>query len=292
MANRRVMATAVAMLAVAGCAHNKPAETATRPTAESMDKVVADINANSAAIPSLWARHYFAGDIVDDKGKKTFLNAEGVMLMLKPHSMRMTANKPGTKVFDMGTDGTRYWMSVPVEVDTMWWGYSRNLDKPCSRQIPIRPDSILQVLGVGEIDAKASPAPAMRFDTAVDAYVFTWKPSASDRSAATKEVWYDRSTRHPTRVVLYDPDGRVVLRAGLEDFKPIEVDGQPKDRWPTLARIYRLSFPESGSKITLSLDEVLLRTEDGFPAERSFVMPDPDKAGVAKVVQIDEDCGQ
>jgi hypothetical protein len=185
-------------------------------------------------------------------------------------------------------------MSVPVEVDTMWWGYNRNIGRSCSRAIPIQPESILQVLGVGQFDANLNqpPVPVMRFDAMADAYVFVWSRPLADRWAATREVWYDRATKRPTRVLLYDPNGRVVLRATLEDFKQIEVEGVPKERWPWLARVYRLSFPDSGSKITISLDEVLLRTEGGIPTERSFAMPDPDHAGVSKVVQIDEDCGQ
>jgi hypothetical protein len=292
-------AAALAIVAaLSGCAHRGPAEEAkgpyTGPT-DPMPKVAADINANNAAIPSLWARHYFAGDIVDDKGKSHFVNAEGILLMLKPRGVRLTANKPGTKIFDLGTDGARYWMSVPFEVDTMWWGYNRNIGKPCARPIPIQPEGIFEVLGVAEFDLanlNRPPVPVMRFDAMADAYVFVWSQPLADRWAATKEVWYDRATKRPTRVLLYDTTGRVVLRAGLEDFQQIEVDGRPKGQWPWLARVYRLSFPESGSKITLSLNEVLLRTEEGIPTERSVAMPDPNKAGVSKVVQIDEDCRQ
>lgn len=295
-----VTAALAIVAALSGCAHRGPEPSAeakapyTGPT-DPMPKVAADINANNAAIPSLWARHYFAGDIVDDKGKSHFVNAEGILVMLKPRGVRLTASKPGAKIFDLGTDGTRYWMSVPFEVDTMWWGYNRNIGKPCARPIPIQPEGIFEVLGVAEFDLanlNKPPVPVMRFDAMADAYVFVWSQPLADRWAATKEVWYDRTTKRPTRVLLYDYNGRVVLRAGLEDFQQIEVEGKPKGQWPWLARVYRLSFPESGSKITLSLNEVLLRTEEGIPTERSVAMPDPDKAGVSKVVQIDEDCPQ
>jgi hypothetical protein len=296
--NRWGVTAVLALLAVAGgCAQHKPAEPQpyTGPT-EPMEKVVAEINANSTAIPSLWARHYFAGDVVDDKGKAHFVNTEGILLMRKPGSVRVVGKKAvaGT-VFDLGTDGTRYWMSVPVDVDTMWWGYNRNIGKPCSRAIPIQPESILQVLGVGEFDAgnlNQPPVPVMRFDALADAYIFVWSRPLAGHWAPTKEVWYDRATKRPTRVLLYDPDGRVVLRAGLEDYRRVEVEGTPEGRWPWLARVYRLSFPDSGSKITISLNEVRLETDEGIPNGRSFAMPNPANAGVDKVVQIDEACGQ
>src|SRR3954471_4147025 len=122
--------------AVAGCAHHTPPASRLEPwrgPTDTMAKVVAQINANNAAIPTLWARHYFAGDLVDDRGKSTYVNTEGLLLMSKPRSVRMVGRKPGATLFDMGTDGNRFWMSAPYGVDTMWWGYNRNIGKPCVR---------------------------------------------------------------------------------------------------------------------------------------------------------------
>jgi hypothetical protein len=298
----RLILAGAAMIAAAGavgCRSPRGDGRAVEPYAgptDPMVKVVADVNANSAAIPTLWARHYFAGTIVDERGKSTYVNTEGLLLMSRPRSVRMVGRKPGATVFDMGTDGTRFWMSVPIEVDTMWWGRNKNIGKPCVRAgIPIQPDGIFEVLGVGGFDAgnlNQPPVPVMRFNAASDAYVFVWNRPLADRWAATKEVWFDRATKRPFLVLLYDDDGRVALRAELSDHQPVEVDGQPRERWPMVARVYRLSFPDSGSKITLSLDEVRLRSDEGAPVARSFTMPDPGRAGVSKVVQIDENCGE
>ena len=287
---------ALVLLGIAGCQgpRARKVEPYTGPT-DPMRVVVQDINANSNAIPTIWARHYFSGTLVDDRGKSTYVNTEGLLLVSKPRAVRMVGRKPGATVFDMGTDGQRFWVSVPIEVDTMWWGHNRNIGKPCVRGgVPIQPDSIFEVLGVGGFDVEnlnQPPVPVMRFNAESDAYVFVWNRPLADRWAATKEVWFDRATRRAFRVLLYDDHGRVVLRAELEDHKPIELDGQPRERWPWLARVYRLSFPDSGSKITLSLEEVRLRSDAGAPNARSFAMPNPERAGVSKVVQIDENCG-
>lgn len=285
-------------LSSAGCCPTKPLETnaSWRGPTDPMAQVVAAINRDNHAISSLWARHYFVGNVIDDRGKTHFINAEGILLMSKPASVRLVAKKEFGTIFDLGTDGQRFWMSVPVEVDTMWWGYNRNIGKPCSRAIPIQPEGILEVLGVGEFDAdlKHAPVPVMRFDAERDAYVFLWSRPLTDRWVATKEVWYDRTTKRPVRVQLYDLDGRVALRAELSDFKQVELPGEAaKAGWPWMATTYRLFFPDSGSKITISLSDMHLRSEEGgVPNARSFVMPNPEQAQVAKVVQIDEECGQ
>jgi hypothetical protein len=300
-AGKRVIGGALAVLIGVGCAHR--AEQAPggervvgyRGPTEPMRQVVGEINENNKAVPSLWARHYFEGNIVDDRGKSHFVNADGVLLMLKPGEVRLVANKEfAGRIFDLGTDGERFWMSVPVEVDTMWWGFNRNIGRPCARGIPIQPQGILEVLGVGEFDANLNqpPVPVMRFNPDNDSYMFVWSRPLSDRWAATKEVWYDRATKRPKMVLLFDENGRVVLRAYLYDHQQVEVAGRAREQWPWVAARYRLFFPDSGSKITLTLRDMQIQTEEGIPDDRSFRMPDPKKAGVSKVVQIDEECGQ
>jgi len=57
-----------------------------------------------------------------------------------------------------------------------------------------------------------------------------WNVRVPDRYVAQKEVWYDRKTKLPIKVLLFDPNGRVVLRADLSKHKPVQaqqVQGQP-----------------------------------------------------------------
>jgi hypothetical protein len=128
----------------------------------------------------------------------------------------------------------------------------------------------------------------MRFNHERDAYMFVWNAPAADRWVAVKEVWYDRQTKRPTLVLLYDPDGRVVLRAELRDHKPVEVKDLPRERWPVVANSYRLFFPDSGTRMEIDLREVMLNKRGSPPKGLAF--PDPGRAGVQKVVQVDAAC--
>ncbi len=262
---------------------------------EPMQQVVQEINANNLRIPTLWARISFEATIVDpETSKSTFVNGDtGTLLYRKPQDLRLKGTKPGVTVFELGSNSTRYWLLSPAPgPDTMWWGNYRNIGKPCSKDIPIRPDMVLEVLGVGAIDADFlhEPSPVMRFNNDNDAYMFVWQMRVTrpNRWAAQKEIWYDRQSKLPKLVVLFDENGRIVLRAYLSNHKPVGEPVAGMASQPMVATRYELLFPDTKSQMTIELRDMRLQ-EKGVPNDRSFRFPeDPD---VSKVIQIDEDCG-
>jgi hypothetical protein len=261
----------------------------TGPT-QPMAEVVAEINANNSALPELWARHYFEANIVDDRGRATFANGDGVLLYKAPLGMRFVGEKPGVgRIFTIGSTEERYWLTLspPNDASRMWWGWYRNLGKPCvdMRAVPVRPDQVLQVLGVSTIPTNfiEPPAPVMRFNNDADSYMFVWQVPAGDRWAAQKEIWYDRQTKLPRRVFLFDEHGRVVLRAKLSQHTPVEVPDVPRERWPRVARRYELYFPDTGSTMEFELDEVL-------PGKRGTRIAFPERENVSETIQLDKDC--
>jgi hypothetical protein len=195
------------------------------------------------------------------------------------------------RVFELGSNDDVYWMSLKVGPDAAWWGHYRNLGKPCSQAIQIRPDLVVQVLGVSVIgsDFSAPPVPVMRFNPDADAYMFVWNGKLPDRWVAVKEVWYDRQTLLPRLVLLFDENGRVVLRAYLADHQPVKAVELPESQWPKVARNYRLYFPETGSRLVLNLTDVAL-TSGKAPNDRSFQF-NPQRTQTSKVIQLDEACG-
>lgn len=276
---------------ISGC---RPTQRAPRPVpytgpTESMGQVIEQINANNLPLRSLWAQHDFEAAIVDDKGKMHTVLGDGVLMHRKPHDLSLRGNRPGMTIFELGSTSERFWLKLVPEMDTMWWGQYRNLGKPCTQEIPIRPDLILEVLGIGDIDTDFSnqPAPTMRFNNDQDAYMFIWNVKLPDRWIAQKEIWYDRQTKRPRLVLLFDEDGRVVLRGYLSEFQPVEVADLPSDRRPVVATRYDLFFPGNKSKIDLRLRDVRSMYR-GAPNDRSFRFPA--EPGVSRVIQIDENC--
>jgi len=258
-----------------------------------MYAVVQGINANNRKLPSIWCRQDMEASIVDDKGKRHNEILSGNLLYRGPRDLLIVATKdPVGRVFELGSNDDVYWMSIKVGPDTAWWGRYKNLGKPCSEPIPIRPDLIVQVLGVTVLaeDFNQLPAPVMRFNPDADAYMFIFNAKLPDRWVAVKEVWYDRATLSPRLVLLFDENGRIVLRAYLSNHRKVKLENAPEDQWPTMATQYQLYFPDSGSKLSMQLADVALNGPRGVPNDRSFRFS-PDRTGTSKVIQLDEACG-
>jgi len=267
---------------------------------DSMAKVVADINANNSKIPTLWAHHYYEADVVDDKKHSHHVAGDGVLLYQSPISMRLraTATAVGT-VFEIGSNPQSFWFELgPDTGSTLWWGNYADLAKidPDSAGIPIRPDMVRDVLGIATINTNFSelPAPTMRFNAEADAYVFIWIAKRIDRWIALREVWYDRVTKRPKLVLLYDSNGRVVLRTTFDpkQYRQVQVPDLPREQWPWMPSDYKLSYPDTGSMLRITLDQAQLTQNVGdgviVPNPKSFRMPNPENAGVDKVVRIAE----
>jgi hypothetical protein len=280
-------------VAVSGCVNQpirKPKGWYSGPT-EPMREVVRQINQNNLQLPTLWASHGYVATVVDDKKKTHTFSGEGALLYQGPRQMRLIGNKLGVgTIFEVGSTQDRFWLKLVPEVETLWWGHYRHLGKPCADAIPLRPDLVGEVLGVAVIDTdfNALPVPVMRFDHERDVYVFTWNARLPDRWFAVKEVWYDRQTKRPLRVMLYDADGRVVVRAELNNHKPVDIDGTPTDRRPVIANEFLLFFPDNGTRMELDLREVMPNRR-GIPP-RGMGFPNLERAGVEQIIQIDKAC--
>ncbi len=279
---------------LSGCAPKVPAkqEPYTGPTL-SLKDVVGKINHRNSQLKSLWASGYLEATIVQknaDTGKSDsdFVNADLVLLYRPSDEMRLVATKPGTDIFDIGTNRERFWMIVRP-ADKMWWGEYAQMPAGGDSRIPVQPNLLLQVLGVSTIDPDllAQPAPVMRFNPDAHAYMITWQVREADRWVAQKEIWYDVETFLPKSVFLFDEHGRIVLRAHLTGHKPLAVEGISEDARPVVATQYRLYFPDTGSRMSFRLDEIE-PTRRGTPNDRSFTFPGPEKAGVKDVVRVDQ----
>src|SRR5207302_307483 len=65
------------------------------------------------------------------------------------------------------------------------------------------------------------PVPVMRFLNGEGVYSVIWNAKLPDRWVAQKEIWYDRETLRPKLVLLYDENGRVLPRAALSNYQPL-----------------------------------------------------------------------
>jgi hypothetical protein len=272
-----------------GCCPQKPParQPYDGPTA-SLAEVVSTVNANNNRIKTLWASGDFEAWIRDDKGQSQHIDGDLLLASRKPTDLRMYGQGAGMRFFDVGSNSTQFWFYVPYEkIDTMWWGEYANIANLDSNAIPIRPDLLIEVLGVNDlaIDLLKQPIPAMRFDAMDDEYLVDFHTILSDRMIVQKEVAYDRKTLLPQHVTFFDPNGRVVLRADLSEHRPLGTEsGAPK-----VATHYVIEFLQTHAKLVLKFAE-LKESNKGRPNDQTFRFPGPDVA--AKTYKVDESPAQ
>lgn len=274
-----------------------------------MVEVVQEINRNNRAVPTLWASHDYEAEIVDERTRdRTTLVGDGGLLYRRPAGFRLALNKPGVgTVFEVGSTDAHYWLKLtpPGDATRMYFGEHRHAGKPCVRRIPIQPELVTEVLGVGVIDTDfvKFPAPIMRFNPDADCYMFNWVTPGGGpdggprRLVAQREVWYDRRTLLPRKVILSDADGRPLLNALLDGHRPVGEAGDDDARpaAPKVATSYRMFFPETGSKLSVRVREMAFSRGSGarqVPTRAGIAFPGatPDEAGVREVIKLDKDC--
>ena len=285
-----VATAAIALLMLAGCPPAPRIVGYHGPTSKMYD-VVRDVNANNNGITTIWTDHTFRAWIHDDKHKEHYVDGDGVLLFRKvpekPDELLLQGKSVIGKIFEVGISSgpeAQYWVAVVPEVATMWWGYHKNLGKGCAGQIPIRPDMIAEVLGVNTIDTNFlnPPVPAMRFNNDVDVYMLTFSVPTDREWVIQKEVWYSRTTKLPVKVLLFDRDGRILLRADLSGHEALEGGGGR-----LIATQYNLFFPESKDRLIFSLKGPQL-SRKGLPRAGTIQRRHIDDV---REIRIDEDCG-
>jgi hypothetical protein len=261
-----------------------------------MAAVVERINANNSKLPTLRAHiEDFEAVYFDEEKHRHEEVFSGTLLYRAPRDALITGSKgPAFRVLEIGSNQDIYWVVARSPgPDTAWWGRYKFLGAKCAEAPPIRPDLVVEVLGVSTInpDFNQLPVPIMRFNHAADAYMLIWSKRSenNDRWVAIKEVWYDRATLLPRAVVLFDENGRVTLEATLSKHLAVETPNIPREQWPKVASEYRLYFPPSQSRLLMRLTDTVLKYK-GLPNDATFRF-NPGSVDVSKVIQLDEACG-
>ncbi|HSZ54788.1 MAG TPA: hypothetical protein VK797_03960 [Tepidisphaeraceae bacterium] len=260
-----------------------------------MVAVVNAINANNLRIPTLWASLNYSATIMDNGKAHSVTSDDGILLYSHPRDFRLIGKKEfvGT-VFDMGANENEFWLEVVPGVNQLWWGRFKDLEKTGPAKLPVDPEAVGEVLSVNTVDSDFlhQPVPVMQYDGAADCYVFQFNYQAPDRWFAQKQMWYERATLRPRRVVLYDASGKPVLDARLSHDVHVQVPNEPAAGGPLIAGDFRLFFPDSQSRMEFTLKDVQIFKDMGngrhIPNPGNFKVPDVSGTDV-RAIQIGAD---
>jgi len=275
-------------------------------TAVGLDTLLAEYNANAAAVPRLAARARVRVRLQDPDSPLAFTwdsqDPTAILLLGKrepgqPQDFVLVGREAGQDIFRIGSDGIGpadgepmyyFWYQLGDRGEA-WWALHKNAGAPGLEGPRFDPNQLLAVLSVCELPADLTDLPAVTLELHAEpgrcAYVVSYldRQPVTRRILQTRKVYFDwdgKPPRRPFRVDFLDPNGRRVATASLKDYRPIALEHleRPGAREAVLPTDITLTWidprtHEKGSSIHLWLQK--MTTEDRWLREAVVFNPPP-----------------
>jgi len=264
-----------------------------------MYEAIARVNANSRQIdrPLLGKPLTVRGHFTDPDGQIRRFDVRGWLLYYNeppqaPRFLRLKLDQLGQTVLELGSNEQEYWLWIRPEIDTYWHGRYDRLAGGSAEQMPFRPDQVIEALGLAVLptDTRGPNGPVYRVMDEANQLLFI-RYTRTEQGYISKEYWLDR--RAPglvRRIVFRSPDGRVVMEASLDDYRPVvdsgEGPGPPQSAPPLAACRISIRWPRHGAEMNLRVGRWRFRPDAGPQIFRS-----PRQRGLvfAREIALDQD---
>ena len=258
------------LVALAGC---PPPHELPPPPQLNRGQAVEFVNRNNALIESaVQAKRVTAsGQFTDEKGNRHNYNLEGGILYLRPHYLYFDLRQLGQTVMRFGSNDLEYWLWIQPERDTLWWGTYAGLESGDPAAIPIRPDLLIEALGLNVLPEGPEANRNVLYRIMGEHNQLLWAERGADGSAHLgREYWLDRRPPHLIRKILSrDAEGRLTFYAELDDHQPL------RDAGALAAHRITLHWAETDSVMRMRIGH--WKARDGVsPASSAFRRP-PDR---------------
>ncbi len=228
-------------------------------------QAVSHVNQNSERIDdTVRAIGYVNGYFTDERGGRRSFDLDAVLLYHPQGHVRLELESlVGTEVL-VGCNSKHFWWFNQRQDNTLYVRPLSYLDDLGSRVMLVRPDQMVEALGLtpiegfgmtpervrdGTFGAKERPIAVQRVDGAYQQVLFIQRDEFGV-PLLTKEYWLDRrDPRLVSRVIFRDRDGVVIMDATLANYEPLETDG------PLIAHEIMADWPESGSRLTFHIKQ-------------------------------------
>lgn len=284
LSRARAGAALSCLLVLIGCNGHRDGEMEPGPVLP-LGSAIALANANAAGLPAgLQALGSARGHVTVDSQEKRHFDCDANLLVIPPRHLRLDLRTLGQTQVLFGSNEQVYWLHVVPQVDTYWWGRYAEIELTDIANIPIRPDMIVEALGIVGLptDTTGSEGPFQRVEGEHQQLLFvTYDPAGQGR--LYKEYWLSRrGDRRIEQIIFRDDLGREQMRSRLSDYRPLGGDG------PLLPHRVDVTWPERDAHLLLRV-----RTWKPQPAltpeHRAFQPPYTGEQQYKKVVDIDRD---
>lgn len=212
------------LIALAGCGP-KPSDPIVEPQPlddSSMSVVITRVNANAAGMDFLLRAGGVraTGEYERNNRHETF-DLNGVMLFRRPRDLYLKLDHLGPAI-EAGSNEQEFWFWEKLGDQRYSWGRHDAMGDQFNTDIPLRPDLLADVLGLGDLpDPTTNKDVLMWKDTDRYGLIFQSR-DVENRAYITKRVDIDRSPPYLVKLITYlRRDGQPIMQAELSEYKQV-----------------------------------------------------------------------
>jgi len=246
-----------------------------------MSEVINRVNRNAAGMDFLLRAGGVTatGEYMPGTDRKTF-QFNGTLLYRRPRSLYLKLEHVGGTI-EAGSNPEEFWFWEKFQTPRYSWGRHEGMGVDLDADIPLRPDLLAEVLGLGDLPAntRGPGGPALWVGPGTYELVFEdYDPTG--QAYLTKTIDVDRYEPFLVRSLVYfRRDGQPLMQAKLGDYRPIEGSGVLA---PRLIRIDWL--PDRG---WVELTFATMQRFDNPAAQRRFRSPLQQGMDVGEIRRLD-----
>lgn len=193
-----------------------------------MWEVIQRVNANSAAMGFLLKAGAVSatGKYVDDRGVRRSIDMSGTLLYRKPRDLYVRLS-PILGSIEAGSNDAEFWIWQKIDEYEYVWGSYENLESLPETDVPIRPDLLVEVLGLDDLPTQTTgpKGPTMWVGTRRYELLFL-EDDETGQYRLAKAVDIDRSPPYLVRSIVYfRRNGVPAVRAELSNHSRVENTG-------------------------------------------------------------------
>ena len=300
------------VIAAGGCSPPLPN------TQITLDELVAEYNANAAAVPMLAAYTEIEFTVYHEASGLAlplWSSPNGLLRMKKgpaplgTHDMVLIGREVSKQVLRVGTSRKEdvYYMWTLIPKTRAMWGRMELAGAPGIRLLPIDPTGLQAVLGICQLPADQSHTPAviLQMDTTPGRYAYVLgyvsrQPVSNNfvlrrefRFAWGEDLWGNQRPRRLEEINFFDARGRKIMSAAVSDYKPVDVSAldNPPETPPIVPTDIRITWFNDRKQKTASVRLRLtqMTAEDMWSTEVcEFIKNMSDDIPPDKVIQVDK----
>ncbi len=235
-----------------------------------IEKTIRLVNDNlRGAQTGLRARGRVTADFTDPDGTRHRQFLDGTLLIIPPNHVRFDMTVLGKTQILLGSNPDTFWFYLRPDDGTMRWGHHDRVQSSTPAGMPIRPDMIIEALGLSRLDPDTTGpnGPVQRIEAEYQQLVYLEHDEAG-QGYIEREYWIERVPDGRTRrIVFRDRIGQVVMQSLLDDYRPLFANG------PALPTTVTIDWPLERSGLTFHIRRWELEPRLNIDAA-TFVLPE------------------